>query len=116
MLSELSTVLTATDTIDEFVTLRLQLTELQKRVDALQPAFYAACASFGIDKIQAQQAWITRKLTPGKWEYSPSILSQEDALKKTKLQFQKDHEPIAGREVIWAVKLLLSESGESASG
>jgi hypothetical protein len=106
MLSESTVVLNAAETINEFVTLRIALEELQQHVKAMQPAFHAACASFGTNQIQAEQALITRKLTPGRWDYSPSILCQEDLLKKLKLQFQKDHEPIAGREVIWAVKLL----------
>jgi hypothetical protein len=104
----------ATDTVDEFISLRQQLDALQHRIEAMQPAFYAACASFGIDKIQAEHAIINRRLTPGKWGYSPSILSQEEALKKLKLQFQKAHEPIAGREVIWSVRFL--SDSDNATG
>lgn len=108
MLSELPTaLLTATDTIDEFIALRIALVELEQRIKALQPAFYAACAATGQDKLPLEKALITRKLTRGVWAYPPTILEQEDAIKKLRSIFQKTHEPVAGREVIWAVKLLI---------
>jgi hypothetical protein len=36
------------------------------------------------------------------------VLEQEIVFKQLKQQFQKQHEPTGGREVIWAVKLLLA--------
>ncbi len=53
-------------------------------------------------------AIITRGLSPGQWAYSSDILEQEKLFKQSKRQFQQSHEPISGREVIWAIKLLLT--------
>lgn len=39
---------------------------------------------------------------------STELVAQEDALKQLKRQFQQSHEPIGGREVTWAIKLLLT--------
>lgn len=94
--------------IDAMLDLRTQLAELQQQVDALQPAFYAACAALKLEKISTDRATISRRLTPGKWDYSDEIVEQEDLLKQIKSQFQQAHEPIGGREVYWMIKFLLT--------
>ncbi|MGI0488622.1 hypothetical protein ACN4EK_24695 [Pantanalinema rosaneae CENA516] len=93
--------------INTMIDLRAQLAELEQQVQALQPAFYAACAVLNTDKIEVERAIISRRLSPGKWNYSNDIVEQEELLTRLKKQFQQAHEPISGREVIWAVKLLL---------
>jgi hypothetical protein len=93
--------------INEMIDLRTQLAELEQQVKALQPAFYAACAALKQEKILTERAIISRRLTPGRWAYSPEIVEQEDWLKQLKSQFHQNHEPIKGREVYWLVKLLM---------
>lgn len=95
------------DIINMMVDLRFQLAELDQQIQALQPAFFAACVALNTDKITIERATITRRLTPGQWAYSSDIVEQEDLLKQLKKQFHQIHEPIGGREVTWAVKLLL---------
>lgn len=90
------------------IVLRIQLAELEQQIQALQPAFFAACLALNTDKITIERATITRRLTPGQWAYSSDIVEQEDLLKQFKKQFQQTHEPIGGREVTWAIKLLLT--------
>ncbi|WP_250126733.1 hypothetical protein [Chroococcidiopsis sp. CCMEE 29] len=97
----------STEIIDAMIELRIQLAELEQQIQALQPAFSAACLALNTDKIALERATITRRLTPGRWTYSPNILEQEDWLKQLKQQFQLSHEPTGGREVTWAIKLLL---------
>ena len=94
------------DAINAMVDLRVQIAELEQQIKALQPAFKAACVSLNTDKITLERAIITRRLTPGQWAYSDNILEQEDELKRLKRQFQQTHEPLSGREVTWAIKLL----------
>ncbi len=94
--------------IDAMLDLRAQLAELQQQIDALQPTFYAACAALQLEKIATERATISRRLTPGKWDYSDEIIEQEDLLKQLKFQFQKAHEPIGGKEVYWIIKFLLA--------
>ncbi|WP_088889307.1 hypothetical protein [Leptolyngbya ohadii] len=94
--------------INAMLDLRAQLTELQQQVDALQPTFYAACAALQLEKIATDRATISRRLTPGKWDYSDEIIEQDDLLKQLKSQFQQAHEPIGGREVYWMIKFLLA--------
>lgn len=63
--------------IDAMLDLRTQLVELQQQVEALQPAFYAACAALQLEKITtdrlcaarscvatSDRATISRRLTP----------------------------------------------------
>lgn len=95
------------DIIDAMINLRSQLAELEQQIQALQPAFYAACIALNTDKIEMERATISRRLSPGKWDYSNDIVEQEELLSRLKKQFQQTHEPISGREVIWAVRLLL---------
>ncbi len=94
--------------IDAMIELKIQLQELEHQIQALQPAFFAACLTLNADKIQLTRATITRRLTPGQWTYSIEIMEQEDLLKQCKRQFQQAHEPSGGREITWSVKLLLN--------
>lgn len=96
------------DVINTMIDLRTQLAELQQQVDALQPTFHTACAALQLEKIATDRATISRRLTPGKWDYSDEIIEQEDLLKQLKSQFQQAHEPIGGREVYWMIKFLLA--------
>lgn len=96
------------DVIEAMIDLRIQFEQLEQQIDALKPAFYAACATLNTEKIERERALITRRLTPGQWAYSPDVLEQELLFKQLKQQFQKQHEPTGGRDVIWAVKLLLA--------
>jgi hypothetical protein len=96
------------EVIEAMIDLRIQCEQLETQIDALKPAFYAACATLNAERIERERALITRRLTPGQWAYSPDVLEQELLFKQLKQQFQKQHEPTGGREVIWAVKLLLA--------
>ncbi|MGH2415804.1 MAG: hypothetical protein ACRDEA_19365 [Microcystaceae cyanobacterium] len=100
-------VLSPTDIIEAMLDLRIQADQLSKRIQALQPAFSAACVSLNTDKIQLERAIVARKLTPGQWTYSLDILQHEDLLRQRKRQFQLHHEPTGGREVSWTIRLLL---------
>lgn len=100
--------LNPTDIVDAMIELRIQLREIEEQIQALQPAFFTACLALNTDKIALQRATISRRLTPGQWAYSANIVEQEDLLKQLKQQFQQTHEPISGREVTWAIKLLLT--------
>ena len=90
------------------IELRIQLVQLEQQIQALQPAFFAACLAHDTDKITHDRALITRRLTPGQWAYASNVLEQEALFKHLKQQFQQAHEPTGGREVIWAIKLLLT--------
>lgn len=94
--------------LNAMIELRVQVAELEQQIQALQPAFFAACVALNSEKIALERALITRRLTPGQWAYSPDVLEQEALFKQLKQQFQKAHEPTGGREVIWAIKLLLT--------
>jgi hypothetical protein len=106
--SQPTDVLNPSQIIDRMIELRLSLSELESQIQALQPAFFAACLALNTDKITRERAIVSRRLTPGQWVYSPEIVTQEDLLKQLKKQFQETHEPSGGREVIWAIKLLLA--------
>jgi len=96
--------------INATIDLRIQLSKLERQIQAFQPAFFAACVALNTERITLERAVITRKLTPGRWTYSPDILQQENILKLLKRQFQQDHEPTSGRDIIWIIKLLLAQS------
>jgi hypothetical protein len=96
------------DIIDTMIELRIQLFEIEQQIQALQPAFFAACLALNTDKIQHDRAIITRRLTPAQWSYSAEILHQAALLKQLKQVFQQKHEPTSGREITWAIKLLLA--------
>ena len=107
--SSASTLVNPIDIIERMIDLRYQITELEQQLQALRPAFFAACLTFKQDTITLERATIQRRLTPGKWQYDSDITDQERFIKALKQQFQQDHDPISGREVIWMVKLLLSQ-------
>ncbi len=102
-----SSLLDPLDVINAMIDLRAQLAELEQQIQALQLAFYAACLALNTDKIELERAIVSRRLSPGKWDYSDDIVEQEELLSHLKKQFQQTHEPISGREVTWAVRLLL---------
>jgi hypothetical protein len=106
--SEAPALLDPLDIIDRMIELRIQLQKLENQLVSLQPAFFAACLSLNAEKIERTGAVITRRLTPGQWTYSINILEQDCFLKQLKKQFHQDHEPSGGREVTWAMKLLLN--------
>ena len=93
------------DIIDQMVALRLQQAKLNEQINTLKPQFFEACATQEASRFEHKQAVISRRLTPGKWDYPDHVVEQEESLKKLKRLFQETHEPIAGREVIWAIKL-----------
>ena len=98
-------ILSPDETINQMIELRLQVAKLERQIDALKPAFFAACAVQEITQFQHEHALISRRLTPGKWRYPNHILEQAEHVKQLKLQFQQTNEPTAGREVIWSIKL-----------
>lgn len=106
--SEPTDVLNPSEIVDLMIELRLRLSELEQQIQVLQPTFFAACVALNTERIALERATISRRLTPGQWVYSPDIVTQEDLLKQLKRQFQQTHEPSGGREVIWAIKLLLT--------
>ncbi len=95
------------DIINEMIDLRIHVFEMEREIQALQPAFFAACLALNTEKIQHQRATITRKLTPAQWTYSSDVLEQEALLKQLKRLFQQNHEPSSGRDMTWVIKLLL---------
>ncbi len=107
---EIVRLLDPVEVINAMIDLRAQMALVEQQIQALQPAFFAACVALNTDKIASERAVITRRLTPGQWAYSPDIVEQEELLKLLKRQFQQSHEPIAGREVTWAVKLLITSA------
>jgi hypothetical protein len=96
------------EVIETMIDLRIQVAQLEQQIQTLQPTFYAVCVALNTEKIARDRALISRRLTPGQWTYSPDVLEQEALFKHLKQQFQKAHEPTGGREVIWAIKLLLT--------
>jgi hypothetical protein len=103
-----SDLLSSADVIETMIDLKIQLHQLEQEIQALQPAFFAACLMLNTEKITRQRAIISKRLTPGQWCYSPDILEQESLLKQLKQIFQQDHDPTKGRELSWVIKLLLS--------
>ena len=101
--------LSPTEIINTMIDLKIQLAQLESQIKELQPTFFAACVALNAEKIKLERAVISRKLTPGKWTYSPDILQQQESLKKLKHQFEQQHEPTSGREITWAIKLLLAK-------
>lgn len=99
------TIVDPSHVIDHMVALRLQLADLEQQIDTLKPAFFAACAAQEVSQFKHKQAVISRKLTPGKWDYPRDILEQEQRLKHLKQAFQQTHEPMAGRDIIGSIRL-----------
>jgi hypothetical protein len=84
--------------INAMLDLRTQRVELEEQIKALEPAFYAACVTFDLEKISLDRATISRRLTPGLWDYSADILEQENLLKQLRQQFSKPmNRPAAGK-------------------
>ena len=54
------------DVMDQMVTLRRQLAQLEAQIEDLKPAFFDACAAQEVCQFQHQQALILRRLTLGK--------------------------------------------------
>lgn len=100
-----TTILDPGNVIHQMITLRLQLAELEQQINSLKPAFFAACAAQDASQFKHEQAVISRRLTPGKWNYSGDILEQEQHLKQLKQRFQQTHEPVAGRDITWSIQL-----------
>jgi hypothetical protein len=96
------------EVIETMIDLRIQVAQLEQQIKALQPTFFETCAALNTEKITHDRALITRRLTPGQWAYASNVLEQEALFKHLKQQFQQAHEPTGGREVIWAIKLLLT--------
>lgn len=96
------------DIIDAMIELRIQLQQLETQIASLQPAFFAACLALETEKIERTRAVITHRLTPGQWTYAIDIVEQDGLLKQLKKQFHQEHELSGGREVTWAMKLLLN--------
>lgn len=57
-------VLPAATVIDTMIELRFQLYELEQQIQALQPAFYAACTTLNTSKIELTRAVVSRRLIP----------------------------------------------------
>ena len=81
-----NSLLSPTEIIESMIDLRIQSKAIEARIEQLMPAFKAACASFGRDRIELEKAIISKRLTPGQWNYSASILEQEAVLKQLKQQ------------------------------
>jgi hypothetical protein len=96
------------EVIETMIELRIQVAQLEQQIQSLQPAFFDACAALNTEKIALERATISRRLTPRQWAYASDVLEQEALFKLLKQQFQKAHEPTGGREVTWAIKLLLT--------
>ena len=93
------------DVMDQMVGLRLQRAQIDQQIEKLKPAFHQACTALDVPQLRHKHALISRKLTPGQWQYSDAIQDKEKQLKRLKQQFQETHEPVSGREVRWAIKL-----------
>jgi len=91
--------------INQMVALRVQRAKLDHQINSLKPLFFKACAAQDKSRFEHEQATISRRLTPGKWDYPERIVEQENRLKQVKQQFQETHEPTTGREVIWSIRL-----------
>ncbi len=98
------------DIIDEMIDRRMHVFKMEREIQALQPAFFAACLALNTEKMQHRRATITRKLTPAQGTDSADVLEQEALLKQLKRRFQQNHEPSSGRDMTWMIKLLLATS------
>lgn len=98
-------ILSPNDVINQMVALRVQRAELDHQIDILRPIFFEACAALDISQLRHEHALISRKLTPGQWNYPNHILEHEQRLKQLKQQFRETHEPATGREISWSIRL-----------
>ena len=96
--------------IDRMIALRIEQNKITQDINALQTQFVEACKAQNTDQIQHDKALIYKRLTPGKWIYSPDIIAIEQELKAKRKEFQQQHEPNAGREETWVIRLLLDEA------
>ena len=101
-----STLLNPNDIIEHMIDLRIQIALLQQQAKDLKQDFFAACFALNQDTITLEQATISRKLSPGKWDYPLNITEQELLIKALKDQFKQDNEPISGRDITWVIRLL----------
>ena len=101
-----STLLNPNDIIEHMIDLRIQIALLQQQAKELKQDFFAACFALNLDTITLEQATISRKLSPGKWDYPPNITEQDLLIKALKEQFKQDNEPISGRDITWVIRLL----------
>lgn len=95
------------DAINQMVALRLQRAELDAQIKMLKPTFLKACAALNISQLTHEQALIFRKLTPGQWDYPSHIVDSEQQLKQLKQLFRDTHEPTAGRDISWFIRLTI---------
>jgi hypothetical protein len=96
--------------IDRMIALRIEQNKITQKINTLQAQFFEACHAQNTDQIQHDQALIYKRITPGKWTYSSDILAIEEELKAKRKEFQQSHEPTAGREETWGIRLLLDET------
>ena len=61
------------DVIDQMVELRLQRAQIDQQIEALKPTFHQACAALDASQLRHENVLISRKLTPGRWQYSDAI-------------------------------------------
>lgn len=95
------------DVIDEMINLYTLKVQLEQQIKDLKPAFFKACDQQETNcRVKHERAIVSRRLTPGRWNYPSYIIDQELQLKRCKQEFQDSHEPQAGREVIWSIKLI----------
>lgn len=95
------------DVIDEMIHLYTLKAQLEQQIKNLKPAFFKACTQQETNRqVKHERAIISRRLTPGRWNYPSYIIDQELQLKQLKREFQDSHEPNTGREVIWSIKLM----------
>lgn len=102
-------IIEASEVIELMIDLRIQQAELEQQIQTLKPAFFDACAQQNTDRIQNERALIYYKITPGQWNYPEDILQREQQLKQLKQDFRENHEPTAGREASWTLKLLTEQ-------
>jgi hypothetical protein len=72
------------EVINTMIDLRIQMAELELQAKLLQPAFFAACLALDTETINLERAAISRKLTPGLWDYSLDIIDQNNLLRDCK--------------------------------
>jgi 3-methyladenine DNA glycosylase AlkC len=91
--------------IEQMIDLRIQLEAIDQQIKELKPAFIEACEEQESDQIHHERALIYCKITNGTWIYPTNIIKQQEKLKQLKQDFHATHEPNAGREVSWVIKL-----------
>ena len=110
MSKPLTTQETPEQIIDLMIDLRIEQNRIDQAINELKSRFFEACKAQNTNQIFHNKAIIYKRLTPGKWTYSPEITALENELKSKRKEFQQFHEPSAGREEIWGVRLCLEEN------